>query len=156
MTMRIPALAGALALGVSALALAAVEEHNASVDLALHSIHAVTPEGSMDPAHDGQCEERYHAMLGEAVHTTYSINPDTSIMSAEVTFEEEHAELHPLGIEGTYSFMSDGVPHGWEEHGIFQAMFEIDTHYEHAQSNFLAHLNDEANCVLSSQDDDHH
>ena len=129
------------------------EEHHDTVHLELHTIFGVDETGSPNHDFDAACQEHYQSMQGQTVDTEYRINPSTMIMSADAKFHDAHATLNPMGIEGTYAFISgEGIPAEWEEMGIRQANFEIDTHFEHPKSSFLAHQDEHHNCVITSGD----
>lgn len=135
-------------------------DHTGKAMVKLRYVHAVQNNGSPAPAHDAACKKQLSAhtsrFVGMPVTTTYSINTTTLIMSAMSHFPSPiatqplmlSAELHPLGIAGTYAFGAFRPPalkNGY-------VLFSVNEKFASPVSTFLIFGPKDAayNCVISS------
>jgi len=119
-----------------------------SVDLT--EMYAVTQPGSPDPANDEACKEQYAEYMGSTLEGNYTINTETLIMSATAKFLDVDVSLFPLGISGTYAFMSDGVPSALGDRQISRIVVNVSTDFEKVEGDILFVPGGTFNCVLSN------
>ena len=93
------------------------EEKQGTETVELTQIFAVQNTGSRAPSMDAACKEKYGSRVGSKVTSKYDINTTTLIMTADSEVFSVPVVLHPLGIMGIYSFMSDGVGEQLEKEG---------------------------------------
>ncbi len=139
--------------GLAAALLAApamADDHTGDVTLELQSISAVNETGQPDPSRDADCQSAYGDWIGQSVTTEYRIDPQSMMMSASSTVQGTPVDLFPLGIQGIYAFMSDGVPVALEEEHVFRVMFQISIGYDHPESRVMTMLDDTINCLIES------
>lgn len=142
------AIAGLAAALLAAPAMA--DDHTGDVTLELQSISAVNETGQPDPSRDADCQSAYGDWIGQSVTTEYRIDPQSMMMSASSTVQGTPVDLFPLGIQGIYAFMSDGVPAALEEEHVFRVMFQISIGYDHPESRVMTTLDDTINCLIES------
>ena len=123
-------------------------QHNGQVDLTLSTITALKLNGSPNPAKDADCHVRFESWIGQKVATSYKINTSTLIESATSVFQSKTYELHPLGLSNVYAFglfmaTSPTQP-------IYAVLFSINTDFSNPTSKFVANLNPDTNCLISS------
>jgi hypothetical protein len=106
--------------------------------------------GSPAPAKDAACKTKYAAYIGAPVTDTYDINPTTGIMSASANFQNVDTKLYPMGLSGSYSFMSDGVPPELQKIGVMRIIFQISKTFTNPSNSIMFPLETGYNCVLSS------
>ena len=106
--------------------------------------------GSPAPSKDAACKTKYAAYLGAPVTDTYDINPTTGIMSASANFQNVDTQLFPMGLSGSYSFMSDGVPPELQKIGVMRIIFQISKTFTNPSNSIMFPLETGYNCVLSS------
>lgn len=128
------------------------EEKSGSETVELTYIFAVQNTGSPAPSMDASCKEKYGSHLGSKVTSKYNINTTTLIMSSESMVFSVPVQLHPLGISGIYSFMSDGVGEQLEKEGVHRVIFSISTNYDNPESDIMLNLDDSYNCILSNKE----
>ncbi|KZM50374.1 hypothetical protein [Labrenzia sp. OB1] len=116
----------------------------------LTTASAFLENGSRAPDKDDACTERYEADLGTVVNIEFGINVTTLIMLAEAEVQGIAVELHPLGISGTYSFMSDGLPESLREKGFMREIFSVKTDFSNETFDLMGELDENTNCVLSN------
>jgi len=129
---------------------AMADDHSGDVTLDLQSISAMNQTGQPDPSRDADCQSAYGDWIGQSVTTEYRIDPDTMMMSATSTVQGSEVDLYPLGIQGIYAFMSDGVPPALEEAHVFRVLFQISMGYDHPESRVMTTLDDTTNCLIES------
>ena len=127
-----------------------MSDHSGDVTLTYAHISALTETGQPDPARDSDCQADYGDWVGREVMTHYEINPQTLMMHASSTVDGTEVDLFPLGIQGIYAFMSDGVPPALEEENVFRVLFEISTEFEDAESRLMTTLDETTNCLIES------
>ena len=108
-----------------------------SVDLLLSEIYGVEQNGSYSVKGTKVCNEAMGAFRNSALKVSYSINPSTLIMSAEASYMGADVPLYPLGISGTYSFMSDGVPQSWKDKHVDRVIFSLNTGFADPEGDIL-------------------
>lgn len=106
--------------------------------------------GTPAPAKDAACKTKYAAYIGAPVTDTYDINPTTGIMSASANFQNVDTKLFPMGLSGSYSFMSDGVPPELQKIGVMRIIFQISKTFTNPSNSIMFPLETGYNCVLSS------
>ncbi len=143
-------LAGALTFGLAGAAQAETQEGSSSVTL--DKIFAVEQTGSPAPAFDSFCRDAFGDRLGSEVTTDWQINPQTLIMIAQSELFGASVLLHPLGISGSYVFMSDGVPDSLAEIGVDRVIFHLSEDFDDPESDVLFDLDAAFNCLLSNKD----
>ncbi|GLK51677.1 hypothetical protein GCM10017621_11850 [Maricaulis virginensis] len=129
---------------------AMADDHTGDVTLELQSISAMNQTGQPDPSRDADCQSTYGDWIGQSVTTEYRIDPQSMMMSANSTVQGTAVDLFPLGIQGIYAFMSDGVPAALEEQHVFRVMFQISMGYDHPESRVMTTLDDTTNCLIES------
>jgi len=129
---------------------AMADDHTGDVTLELQSISAMNQTGQPDPSRDADCQANYGDWIGQSVTTEYRIDPQSMMMSASSTVQATAVDLFPLGIQGIYAFMSDGVPAALEEQHVFRVMFQISMGYDHPESRVMTTLDDTTNCLIES------
>lgn len=129
---------------------AVAQNHQGDVTLVYAHISALTQTGQPDPDHDAACQAAFGNWIGQPVETVYDINTQTYMMSAHSTIEGNHVTLYPLGIQGLFAFMSDGVPPALEEQRVIRVLFQISMGFDHPESRLMTTLNDDTNCLIES------
>lgn len=129
---------------------AVADDHTGDVTLELQSISAMNETGQPDPSRDADCQSAYGDWIGQSVTTEYEINPESMMMSATSTVQGSEVDLFPLGIQGIYAFMSDGVPAALEEAHVIRVLFQISMGFDHPESRVMTTLDDTTNCLIES------
>jgi|GEM_PF-1965315 len=106
--------------------------------------------GSPAPSKDAACKTKYATYIGAPVTDTYDINPKTGIMSASANFQNADTQLFPMGLSGSYSFMSDGIPPELQKIGVTRIIFQISKQFTSPSNSVMFPLETGFNCVLSS------
>jgi hypothetical protein len=106
--------------------------------------------GSPAPAKDAACTAKYKTFLGNEVNNTYDINVKTLIMTASSTFKGVPVQLYPMGLSGSYSFMSDGIPPVLQKIGLMRLIFSLDKQFANPKNMLMFPLETGYNCVLSN------
>ena len=117
----------------------------------LTEIHAVMNTGAPAPHYDGYCQARFGEYLGQEVTTSWAIDTSTLLMHADSELFGASVHLFPLGIQGIYAFMSDGVPEELKELQVDRVIFKISTQFEDPESDLLFVFGGPVNCVLSNK-----
>ncbi len=141
----------ATAVALSFPGISTAEEKSGTETVELSNIFAVHNTGSHAPSMDAACKNKFGAHLGSKVTSKYDINTTTLIMSAQSEVFSVPVELHPLGIMGIYSFMSDGVGEKLGKEGVQRVIFSISTKYDNPESDIMLKLDDNYNCILSNK-----
>ena len=126
------------------------QDHDGHNTLTVTQISGLTNTGAKAPQYDAACRSRYGKWMGQSIRTDWNINPSTLIMSASTTAEGNVVALFPLGLSGSYSFMSDGVPSGLSGQGINRVMFELSLQLGSPESRMLGELGAESQCLIES------
>lgn len=113
------------------------ETKTGTVDLLLSEIYGVEKNGSYSVKGTKLCNDTMQAFKNSALKVSYSINPSTLIMSAEASYLGAEVPLYPLGISGTYSFMSDGVPQSLKDKHVDRVIFSLNTGFAGAEGDIL-------------------
>ena len=129
---------------------ALAEETEGTYENTLDVLYAVTQQGSPDPAGDGYCQETFGQHLGSTVSGTYKVDTTTFMMSATAVYEGSEAAMFPLGIQGRYAFMTDGVPEALQALHVNRILLNLSTDFETKESDILFTGNDSYNCMLSN------
>lgn len=129
---------------------AAAQDHEGDVTLTYSQVSALTQTGQPDPEHDAACQAAFGNWIGRSVETAYNINTRTLMMSAHSTIEGEDVALFPLGIQGLFVFMSDGVPPALGEQRVIRVLFQISMGFDHPESRLMTTLDDDTNCLIES------
>lgn len=145
---RILALATAATVAASGAAFAAAHANNYEVELT--QLYAVTQPGAPDPAGDETCKTDFGQHVGQTLSGSYSIDTTTLKMSATAVFLGTEVTLFPLGISGTFAFMSDGVPAALEAEKVNRIVVNVSTDMEKVEGDVLFVTGGEFNCVLSN------
>ncbi len=138
--------ASAIAFGASA---AMAEDGETVVELTV--LYAMYPNASPAPRYDWLCEDLFGEYLGGEIATRWRINTSTLIMYAQSEYLGSTVGLHPLGIHGTYAFMSDGVPQPLADRDIHQITFNLNTQFEDPESDVMFVFGGPVNCILSNK-----
>ncbi len=128
------------------------EEKQGTETVELTKIFAVQNTGSRAPSMDAACMDKYGSRMGSKVMSKYDINTTTLIMTADSEVFSVPVVLHPLGITGIYSFMSDGVGEQLEKEGVSRVIFSISTNFDNPESDIMMNLDANYNCILSNKD----
>ncbi|MES3021520.1 MAG: hypothetical protein V4857_08020 [Pseudomonadota bacterium] len=137
------------------------DAHKGSATVRLQYVYGVQQSGSPDPAHDAACKKQLSQTqskyLGMTVKTTYSIDPQSLIMSANSSFRSPvatqplqlNADLKPLGLADSYSF---GVFRPTVLPSAYGVMFSVDLKFAEPKSTFIVFgpKDQTYNCVISS------
>lgn len=141
---------GALSLALLCAPAALAAEDQGDVTLTLQMISALDQTGQPDPSHDAECRDQYGQWLSRTVDTRYTIDPQTLMMSATSTVQGSDVQLFPLGIQGLYVFMSDGVPDPLAAQNVTRVLFQISIGYDHPESRIMTTLTYTVNCLIES------
>ncbi len=128
------------------------EEKSGTETVELSKIFAVQNNGSRAPEMDAACKEKHGARLGSKITSKYDINTVSLIMTAQSEVFSVPVVLHPLGISGIYSFMSDGVGQQLEKEGVKRVIFSVSSSFDNPESDVMMGLDDNYNCILSNMD----
>ncbi|MEW2913065.1 hypothetical protein [Leisingera sp. JC11] len=139
----------ALALAAAATAAFAAAQ-SGTVKLELTQEFGVEQNGSYSAAGTKMCQESMGGVAGSPLKVSYSIDPSTMIESATADFMGESVPLYPLGISGTYSFMSDGVPQSLKDKHVNRIIFKLDVDFSHPEGDVMFTPGGEYNCVISN------
>jgi len=120
------------------------------VTVKLTVAHAYQENGTPAPSKDAACKTKYASFLGAPVTDTYNIDVKTGIMSATANFQNVDTQLYPMGLTGSYSFISDGVPPELQKIGVMQIIFQISKQFTSPSNSIMFPLETGFNCVLSS------
>ena len=130
---------------------AASPVHTGDVTLLLKTAKGLQKNGSPDPSKDQICATQFAKVLGQKVHSTYSINTQTLIMSAKSTLMGKTYSLHPLGIYGQYAFGLYMTPKPGPL-PLYGVLFSVNDQFASPVSNLILELNAQTNCLISSAD----
>lgn len=130
---------------------AADANHTGEVTLTLKTAKGLQRNGSPEPSKDQACADTFKNVLGQKVQTSYSINPQTGMMSAKSTLMGKTYSLFPLGIAGQFAFgqYMTPVPGSLP---LYAVLFSLDTQFSKPVSSVLLQLSNETNCLLSTSD----
>jgi hypothetical protein len=117
----------------------------------LTEAHAVMNTGAPAPAYDSYCRARFGEYLGQDITTSWSIDTSTLLMHADSEVFGSSVHLFPLGIQGIYAFMSDGVPEALQELHVDRILFKLDSEMEDPESDVMFVFGGPVNCVLSNK-----
>jgi hypothetical protein len=137
-------LAPALVLGASGLA---AKEVTGTVTLQLKHLFGRTTNGARKPSADKLCRTTFGYLTGNA-RTTYKIDPQTLIMSAETTFHSTAYDLNAIGLSGKYAFAFRQSPIG-RTPPVYLVNFAISLQFTNPHSNVGLSLDPETNCQLT-------
>lgn len=121
-----------------------------TVELNLNQEYGVEQNGSYSAAGTKMCQESMGSVAGAPLNVSYSIDPKTLIESATADFMGESVQLYPLGISGTYSFMSDGVPQSLKDKNVDRIIFKLNEDFSHPEGDVMFTPGGEYNCVISN------
>ncbi|ACI97883.1 hypothetical protein [Rhodospirillum centenum] len=141
---------GLALLSLTALPAVAAEQSGTST-VKLTNLYGVEQTGSRNPGADAACKKAFGSFVGSSMTTTWKVDPSSMMMSAEATYEGAQVRMFPLGIAGTYNFMSDGVPESLAAKKINRLIFALDTSFQNPAGTVLFLMDEKDNCVLSSQ-----
>lgn len=143
-------IASALA-GAALLVAPAAMAETGTTDVTLDKIYAVMQNATPAPQFDSYCESRFADDLGTETSTDWSINPDTHIMWADTTVFGATASLYPMGIYGTYAFISGELPSTLTDRNVDRVIFKVNTDFEDPEVDLLLTFGAAFNCVLSNK-----
>jgi len=126
------------------------QEKHGTVTVKLTTAQAYQENGTRAPDKDAACMTKYKAYRGAAVTDTYKINTKTLIMSASAKFHGVTTQLYPMGLSGSYSFISDGVPPQLAKLGVMQIIFQLNKQFANPKNMIMFPLETGFNCVLSN------
>jgi hypothetical protein len=124
-------------------------DHKGTATVTLKSIEALNKNGSRNPARDKDCKAKFGSLIGKKVVSSYNINTKTLIMTATSTFEGKKYDLHPLGLSSKYAFGLYFNPPN-PPLNLYGVIFEISLQFNNPASNLVAVLDDQTNCLVSS------
>lgn len=128
-----------------------------TAEMLLSEIYGVEKNGSYSVAGTKACRDAMGAFKNSELKVSYSINPSTLIMSATATYMGADVPLYPLGISGTFSFMSDGVPQSLKDKHVDRVIFSLNTDFADPEGDVLVVPAAEVeplemfNCVISNK-----
>ena len=143
-------LASSLVIFAFASVAAFAQDKQGTATVKLTTAKAYQENGSPAPSKDAACTAKYKTLLGSTVTDTYNINPKTGIMSASATFQNVSTQLYPMGLSGSYSFISDGVPPELQKIGVMRIIFQISKQFTSPKNMILFPLETGFNCALSN------
>ncbi len=123
--------APALAVGASS------DSKTGTVDMLLSEVYGVEQNGSYSVKGTKACNDAMGAFRNSELKVSYSINPSTLIMSANASYMGAEVPLYPLGISGTYSFMSDGVPQSLKDKHVNRVIFSLNTEFADPEGDVM-------------------
>lgn len=126
------------------------QDKHGTANVKLTTAQAYQDNGSSAPSKDAACKTKYQTYMGAPVATTYTINPKTGIMTASSQFQNATTQLYPMGLSGTYSFMSDGVPPELQKLGVMRIIFQLSKQFTAPKSMIMFPLETGFNCVLTN------
>jgi hypothetical protein len=120
------------------------------VPVKLTTAKAYQENGSPAPSKNAACASKYKAYIGAPVIDTYDINPKTGIMTASANFQNVDTQLYPMGLSGSYSFISDGIPPELQKIGVMRIIFQISKTFTSPKNMIMFPLETGFNCALSN------
>jgi hypothetical protein len=123
-------------------------DHKDTVTVTLKTIKALTQAGSPEPEHDKDCRAKFGNLILQSVTTTYNINTETMVMSANSTFQGKRYDLNSLGIAGKYAF---GVFRPSSNLPVYAVLFQISTQFTNPSSELNLNWSNQFNCLVSSK-----
>ncbi|HEY0555730.1 MAG TPA: hypothetical protein VGG20_15860 [Thermoanaerobaculia bacterium] len=126
------------------------QDKHGTANVKLSTAQAYQENGSSAPSKDAACKAKYKTYMGAPVATTYTINPKTGIMTASSVFQNATTQLFPMGLSGSYSFMSDGVPPELQKLGVMRVIFQLSKQFTAPKSMIMFPLETGFNCVLTN------
>jgi hypothetical protein len=127
------------------------QEKHGTANVKLTVAQGYQENGTPAPDKDAACKTKYKSYIGAPVSTTYTINPKTGIMTASSKFQNVDTKLYPMGLSGSYSFMSDGVPPELQKLGVMRIIFQLSKQFTSPKSRIMFPLEKTGyNCVLSN------
>jgi hypothetical protein len=127
------------------------EEKSGTETVELTYVFAVSNPGSRAPDKDAACKEKHGSRLGSKVISKYDINTTSLKMTAESNLFSVPVQLHPMGIQGVYAFMSDGVGAKLEQEGVERVIFSVSAEFDNPDSDIMMGLDENYNCILSNK-----
>ncbi|WBQ09419.1 hypothetical protein L2D01_10980 [Hyphomonadaceae bacterium ML37] len=143
-----------LACGIAAAALAsapAAMAETGTTDVQLTLLYAVMQNASPAPQYDAYCQSRFQSYLGTETSTQWNINPQSLIMWADTTVFGATASLTPMGLYGTYAFISGQLPPALTERNVDRVVFVLNESFEDPEVDLLLTFGAPFNCVLSNK-----
>jgi hypothetical protein len=126
------------------------QDKEGTVTVKLTMAKGYQENGSPAPSKDAACAAKYKAYIGSPVTDTYKINPKTGIMSASANFQNVSTQLYPMGLSGSYSFISDGIPPELAKIGVTRIIFQISKQFTAPKNMIMFPLETGFNCVLTN------
>ncbi|MTI19196.1 hypothetical protein E1162_18290 [Rhodobacteraceae bacterium RKSG542] len=146
---KLSALGLAAAMTLASVGSALAVPVSGSLNVKLDHVKAVKLNGSPDPAKDAACADKYRDFIGIDVSAKYNIDKTTGIMDAKADVLGIVTDLHPLGIEGQYDFMSDGVPQALADKGISREILDMSEDLSQKAFILLASFDKDSNCIIT-------
>jgi len=126
------------------------QDKEGTVTVKLTMAKGYQENGSPAPGKDKACAAKYKEFMGAPVTDTYKINPKTGIMSASANFQKVDTQLYPMGLSGSYSFISDGVPPELQKIGVMRIIFQISKTFTSPKNMVMFPLETGFNCALTN------
>jgi hypothetical protein len=139
-------LAPALVLGASSLA---AKEATGTVTLQLKHLFGLTNTGAPKPSADKLCRARFGYLAGSA-KTTYKIDPQTFMMSAQTIFRSTMYNLYAVGLAGKYALSYFQSSSG-RTPPIYAVNFVISLQFTNPHSSVDLSLDAETGCELTDK-----
>lgn len=114
------------------------------VTVLLNHFYGMEKNGTYKPSANAACARHFHSLVGRAT-TTYTIDPQTLMMSAQTTFHGMTYTLHPLGLAGQYAFGYFQPPNP-----IFAVTFNLSLQFTNPRSAVGLVLDATTNCRLTN------
>jgi hypothetical protein len=139
-----------LALGVAEPALAKTgPAHQGMTKTRMAKLHSVTANGGHDVEKDRACFTKFNGLLGDEAVAKYDIDPETLMMSAQVTFHDQSYDLEALGIAEVYAFGSFFNPPS-QPLDAYGVIYSLSPKFANPQNEFILVLDDGTKCALSN------
>jgi len=129
---------------------AIAEQKTGNFALTLNQVYGTTQTGAYSAAGTAFCQGAMGAFLNTSLTGSYDIDTSTLIMSATAEYMEASVDLYPLGLTGSYTFMSDGVPASLQEKDIDRIIVAISLDFTSIEGDVMIVPGGDYNCVVSN------
>lgn len=147
MTIRLSLAAAVLCAATSS---AIADTRSGTANILLTQVFGVEQNGTFSVEGTRKCQATMGDFVGTQLDVQYSVNTTTGIQFATASYMGSDVPLHPLGIAGRYSFMSNGVPPALSEKKVDRIIFNMSLAFGDAEGDVMVVPGGEYNCVISN------